>query len=105
KVLAEALARRPLTLIGDVGVGKTSFLKHLIKISAKDAFKDAISIYFDLGAKASLSASTKEAFLDEVERTIRDGLSVNKLNTEIVEKIYAAELKEFDEGVMGGLRA
>jgi GTPase SAR1 family protein len=104
KVVAEALARRPLTLIGDVGVGKTSFLKHLIKVSAKEAFKDAVAIYFDLGAAASLAASTKDAFLDQVERAIRDDLKVNKLDAQIVEAIYAQELAEFDGGIMSGLK-
>lgn len=104
KVVAEALARRPLTLIGDVGVGKTSFLKHLIRISAKEIFKDTVSIYFDLGATASLAASTKDAFLDQIERAIRDDLKVNKLDGTIIEAIYADQLTEFDQGVMGALR-
>lgn len=104
KVVAEAMARRPLILIGDVGVGKTSFLKHLIKVSAKEVFTDTVSIYFDLGSTASLSVSTKDAFLDQVERVIRDDLNVNKYDARIIEHIYAAQLKEFDTGIMGMLK-
>ena len=104
KVLAEAMARRPLILIGDVGVGKTSFLKHLIKVSARDVFKNTISVYFDLGSSAALASAPKDAFLDEVERVIRSDLKVNKLDSGIIEKIYSAQLKEFDEGIMGTLK-
>jgi GTPase SAR1 family protein len=98
------MAKRPLILIGDVGVGKTSFLKHLIKVSAREVFRNIISIYFDLGASASLARTTKDAFLDEVERYIREDLKINKLETKLVETIYLAQLKEFDEGLMGALK-
>lgn len=104
KVVAEAMARRPLILIGDVGVGKTSFLKHLIKISAKEVFKDTVSIYFDLGADASLSSTTRDAFLDQVENTIRTDLGVNKYDAAIIEDIYKSQLRDFDSGVMGQLK-
>lgn len=100
RVMAEALAKRPLALIGDVGVGKSSFLKHLIKVSASDIFKKAISVYFDLGASASLSKSTKDAFLDRVEQTIRKDLKINRLDSDLIEAIYKDELAEFDNGIM-----
>ena len=48
EVLAEAISHRPIVLIGDVGLGKTSFLKHLMYVSAFEEFQKAIYIYIDL---------------------------------------------------------
>lgn len=104
KAVGEALARRPLILIGDVGVGKTSFLKHLMEVDAKEQFKHAVRVYFDLGSSAALSSTTKDAFLDQVEKTIRKDLKLNKLDEGMIEQIYRVELGEFDSGVMGSLR-
>ncbi|MEW4446692.1 hypothetical protein AB1K39_14345, partial [Vibrio cholerae] len=54
-IVAEALSRRPIVLIGDVGVGKTSFVKNLRHNSAHEEFSQAIYVYIDLGANASLN--------------------------------------------------
>lgn len=104
QVLQEALARRPIVLVGDVGVGKTSFLKHLIQISSESTFSKTICINFDLGNKASLSRTPREAFLNQVESTLRDDFSTNISGIDIVQAIYARELKDFDEGVNGMLK-
>lgn len=104
KVMAEALARRPLVLLGDVGVGKTSFLKHLMKVSASDVFKKVISIYFDLGSEGALVKETKDALLEQVEVTLREDLGVNKMDAKMLESIYKNELIEFDTGIMSQLR-
>lgn len=104
KVMAEALARRPLVLLGDVGVGKTSFLKHLMKVSASDVFKKVISIYFDLGSEGALVKETKDALLDQVEIALREDLGVNKMDAKMLESIYKDELNEFDSGIMSQLR-
>ena len=49
ELLAESLARRPILLLGDVGVGKTSFQRHLITVDAESLLKDAISLYVNFG--------------------------------------------------------
>ena len=44
EIITEALARRPIILLGDVGVGKTSFLKQLMLLKASEEFKNSINI-------------------------------------------------------------
>lgn len=105
QVLQEALARRPIVLVGDVGVGKTSFLKHLIQVSGESTFSKAIAINFDLGHKAALSRTPREAFLNQVEATLRDEFGVNISGVELIEALYARELKDFDDGVNGLLKS
>lgn len=104
QVLQEALARRPIVLVGDVGVGKTSFLKHLIQVSGESTFSKAIAINFDLGNKAALSRTPRDAFLNQVEATLRDDFEINISGIELIEALYARELKDFDEGVNGLLK-
>ena len=104
QVLQEALARRPIILVGDVGVGKTSFLKHLIQVSGDSTFSKTISINFDLGNKAALSRTPRDAFLNQVEATLRENFEVNISGIELIESLYARELRDFDGGVNGLLK-
>ena len=80
EILAEAMSRRPIVLIGDVGVGKTSFVKNLIHNSAHDEFKSAIYIYIDLGSKATLNTDIKSIVLNEIERQLLDQYSVDSVS-------------------------
>lgn len=77
QALAEALARRPIVLVGDVGVGKSSFIKHLLRVRALKEFQASICIYFDLGSRGVLSKTPKDALLAEIERTLRTDYKVN----------------------------
>lgn len=47
-MLASAVSRRPIILLGDVGVGKTMFIRHLMHVEAKDVFEQSIVLYVDL---------------------------------------------------------
>jgi hypothetical protein len=47
-IMTEALAHRPIVLLGDVGVGKTAFLKQLMLLRASEEFKKSLNIYIDL---------------------------------------------------------
>ena len=59
-ILSEALSRRPIVLLGDVGVGKTSFVKNLIHNGAYEEFKRAFYIYIDLGSSGALTNNLKD---------------------------------------------
>ncbi|HEP6274172.1 P-loop NTPase fold protein [Burkholderia vietnamiensis] len=98
KVLAEALARRPIVLLGDVGVGKTSFIKNLIQVDASSQFERAIFIYFDLGSQGALSSSVRDALLTQIENTLRADHGINLQDLKLLEKVYKSELADFDGG-------
>lgn len=46
-LVATALSRRPIILLGDVGVGKSMFLKHLLTVEAADVLEAAQVFYVD----------------------------------------------------------
>ncbi|MGC4052073.1 MAG: hypothetical protein QM757_22270 [Paludibaculum sp.] len=59
ELLAQSFSRRPILLIGDVGVGKTTFIRYLISSDTMRMKEKAISLYIDLGSKGTLSGDCK----------------------------------------------
>lgn len=104
QIVAEAMARRPVILLGDVGVGKTSFIKHLMKVRAREVFGNAVQIYFDLGARGALAKTPRDALLSEIEQTLRQDYSINTQDVDLLEAVYRDQLADFDRGFVGQLR-
>jgi GTPase SAR1 family protein len=104
EILAEAMSRRPIVLIGDVGVGKTSFVKNLIHNSAHDEFKSAIYIYIDLGSKATLDTDIKSIVLNEIERQLLDLYSVDLYENSFIHGVYHSEVNRFSKGLWGSYK-
>ena len=88
EIMAEAIARRPIVLIGDVGVGKTSFLKHLMYISAFEEFQRAVYVYIDLGSQAALETDLKEFVLNEIQKQLVYRYSIDVNESNFVRGIY-----------------
>jgi GTPase SAR1 family protein len=95
QILTEAVARRPIVLLGDVGVGKTSFLEQLMYVRAPQEFTRAINIYIDLGTKASLEEDIRKFVINEIERQIfcRYGIDIHQHS--FVTGVYDSEIKRF----------
>jgi predicted type IV restriction endonuclease len=95
QILTEALARRPIVLLGDVGVGKTSFLQDLIYIRAEKEFARAVHIYIDLGSKAALAMDIRQFVIDEIERQLFAKYDVDIYEHNFVRGVYDLEVKRF----------
>lgn len=95
---------RPIVVIGDVGVGKTSFFENLyLHIDKKDK-ADTFFINIDLGTKANLTADVKTFVLDAIPITLRDDYGIDINSLDFVNAIYHEELKAFDKSAEGQLR-
>ncbi|CAI1139852.1 hypothetical protein [Serratia ficaria] len=103
-IFAEALSKRPIVLIGDVGVGKTSFVKNLIYSSAYKEFKDAIYLYIDLGSKATLAENLQKFIINEMEDQLLEKYHTDISEIRFVRGVYSKELQRFSSGIWGGLR-
>jgi predicted nucleotidyltransferase len=57
-------------LLGDVGVGKSSFRKHLMYVSAYDEFQHALHVYVDLARSGALSENLRDVVLDQIEAAL-----------------------------------
>ena len=91
-------------MIGDVGVGKTSFLKHLMYVSAFEEFRKAVYIYIDLGAHGALSENLHEFTLSEIEAQLYALYKVDVHEMTFVRGVYNLEIKRFQRGIYGNLR-
>ena len=102
-LLSSAISKRPIVLIGDVGVGKTSFVKNLIYVSAFEEFKRALYLYIDLGSKATLTDNLSNYILDEIYRQLDDKYNFNINDLKFLKGTYASEISKFSKGLWGDL--
>ena len=103
-IMAEALSKRPIVLIGDVGVGKTSFVKNLIYSSAFKEFKEAIYIYIDLGSSATLSDNLQKFILNEIEEQLLNKYATDIAELKFIRGVYSKDIQRFSSGIWGGFR-
>ena len=103
-ILTEAISQRPIVLIGDVGVGKTSFLKHLMFISAFEEFQKAIYIYIDFGSQGALSEDLNDFVLIEIENQLLKDHDIDVHEEMFVRGVYNSDISRFKRGIYRGLR-
>lgn len=104
EVIAEATAKRPIVLIGDVGVGKTSFIKNLIYNEASEHFSNAIYVYIDLGSKATLADDFRKFILNEIASKLNEIIDGGLSNLDFLKSLYKAEISDFERGANGLLK-
>jgi hypothetical protein len=102
-MLAAAASRRPIILLGDVGVGKTTFIQRLVNIEAEEVFENSFNLYIDFGSSTTLSQLS--AFVvEEANRQLLNEYQVDIEEASFVEAVHHSALKRFDKGVVGKLR-
>jgi len=102
-LLAAGISQRPVILVGDVGVGKSMFIKHLVLIDAKDVLEDAIVLYLDFGSKPALVKELPAYVIKEFERQLRDDYSIDVQERNFVRGVYNGEMQRFAKGIYGDL--
>lgn len=103
-LLAEAISSKPIILLGDVGVGKSSFVKHLKHVSAHEEFRRAIYVYIDLGFHGILDESLKDVVLNAVEEALLNEHEIDILENDFVRRVYKKNLQRFERGTNGALK-
>jgi GTPase SAR1 family protein len=95
QILTEAMAKRPIVLLGDVGVGKTSFLEDLIYIRAESEFRKALTLYIDLGSTAALAVDIRKFVVRDIERQLLSTHCVDIQEEAFVRGVYDLDIKRF----------
>jgi len=103
-LLAASISRRPIILVGDVGVGKTMFIRHLIRVDAKDVLEKAVVLYLDFGSKPALAREISNYVISEFERQLRDDYNIDIQERNFVRGVYHSELTRFSRGIYSDLR-
>ena len=98
-LLAQSFSRRPILLIGDVGVGKTTFIRHLINNDPELFREQALALYIDFGAKGTLSNNLREYILQEIERQLLNDHSIDIRADDLVRQTFSYDLHRFSTGV------
>ncbi|MBS0184613.1 MAG: AAA family ATPase [Nitrospira sp.] len=102
-LLAESLSRRPILLIGDVGVGKSIFIRNLIKIDASSVAKNSITLYIDFGSQATLSQDLRSSIFTSLTHQLREEYGVDIEERNFVRGVYDKDLKGFKASIYGDL--
>ncbi|HEY4941501.1 MAG TPA: hypothetical protein VII56_08735 [Rhizomicrobium sp.] len=98
-IAVEALAKRPIVLLGDTGVGKSSFLKNLIIRKAKSEIQNTIYLMVDLGMSGALTYRIRDFILNEIESQLYERYKVDVNEKGFVRSIYNLEVKRFRKSI------
>jgi len=104
ELIAESFSRRPILVLGDVGVGKTIFFRHFITIDAKELFHAAIVIYIDFGSKAAFAKDLRDFILDDIARQLLDKYDIDIFEDSFVRAVNHGALQRFAETIYGRLK-
>lgn len=100
-----AMTSSPLIILGDVGVGKTMFLQHFIRIDGADALDGALVFYVDFGAKRTLTESLEEYVESEVSKRLEEHYRRDIYEASFVRAVYNKEVNQFGRGIYSHLKA
>ncbi|WP_144766776.1 hypothetical protein [Methylobacterium dankookense] len=95
---------RPIVVIGDVGVGKTSFFENLYESLDQEEKAETYFIHINLGLKANLTSDIKSHVLYEIPNSLNQKYGIDIHKYEFIESVYYREIKSFDGGVDGRLK-
>lgn len=98
-VSAASLGKRPLILLGDVGVGKSIFIKHFMKIDAKEIMDKSVVLYVNFGDEPALAEDLNDYVAERFVEELRDDHGIDIEADGFVRQVYKRELKSFREGV------
>lgn len=98
-VFANSLSKRPVLLVGDVGVGKSTFIDYLRLVEAPKVFEKALSFKIDLGSKAIIDLNIKKAIVDVIIKQLTDIYSIDIEEDDFVRHCYHVELEKFKSSV------
>ncbi|MGB2805559.1 MAG: hypothetical protein WBD64_11770 [Candidatus Zixiibacteriota bacterium] len=104
EMFAETLSGRPIILLGDVGVGKSMFIRNLIKVAGVEVMEDAIVLYVDLGTQATLTPDLRAFLLGDMGRQLISEYQVDIEERNFVRGVYHLELIRFSGGIHGDLK-
>ncbi len=103
-LVAESLTRRPILLIGDVGVGKTMFIRNLCEVEAKEIFKKSVVIYVDFGSKPTIEKDIQLFIVDEIKSQLHEKYGIDIEERNFVHAIFHRDIEKFEKGIYGDLK-
>ena len=97
--IAKSLSRRPILLIGDIGVGKTMFIKHLYQVREPEVFANALVFYIDFGHKPTLEKDLRTFIETEIVAQLLEKHNINIEERNFVHGVLHRAIEFFDKGI------
>ncbi|HEY5977600.1 MAG TPA: hypothetical protein VIT85_07060 [Solirubrobacterales bacterium] len=98
-VSAASLGKRPLILLGDVGVGKTIFIQHFTKIDAKEIMDKSVVLYINFGNEPALADDLNQHVMERFIDQLREDYGIDIEADSFVRQVYKHDLSSFARGV------
>lgn len=103
-LLAESLSRRPILLIGDVGVGKTAFWRNLMLVESAELASNAIVLYVDFATRGTLVADLRAFLIEEITRQLREDYTIDLAERNVIRGVYNLDIARFRTGLYADVR-
>ena len=104
ELFAESLSRRPILLLGDVGVGKTAFIRNLLLVEGDELVDDGLFLYIDLGSNAALGQDLGSFIISEIKHRLLNEYELDIEKNSFIRGVYNLDVKRFREGIYGPLQ-
>lgn len=102
--LETALSTRPIVVLGDVGVGKTSFFENLA-FQIEDYQKaNTIFLHINLGQKGTIAIDLRDFIISEIKQLLRSNYGINIDSEAFARSAHHKSIVGFDEGPNGRLK-
>jgi hypothetical protein len=85
--------------VGDVGVGKSTFIDYLRLIEAPKVFEKAISFKIDLGLRAIIDLDIRKAIIDVIKEQLSELYHIDIEEDNFVRHCYHVDLEKFKKSV------
>jgi hypothetical protein len=100
ELFANSLSKRPILLIGDVGVGKSTFIDNLLLVEAAHVFEKSITFKIDLGSKAIISLNVHHSIIKIIKEQLHGIYKIDINDDDFVRHAYFLELENFKKSVV-----
>jgi hypothetical protein len=104
-IMAAAMSRRPLIFLGDVGVGKSMFLRRFIRVDAADILGKSLVFYIDFGKEPALAADLDAHVALKLTQQLRESYDIDVSEQRFVRAVYNREINDFKRGIYSSLEA
>ncbi|HEY5124685.1 MAG TPA: hypothetical protein VIK14_13220, partial [Ignavibacteria bacterium] len=99
ELFANSFSKRPILLIGDVGVGKSTFIDQLLVVEAPKIFEHCLTFKIDLGSKAIITLDIKKAIIKIIKEQLKEIHDNDIENDDFVRHCYYVDLENFKKNV------
>ncbi|QTI88858.1 hypothetical protein [Streptomyces sp. AgN23] len=101
EMVTAALSRRPIILLGDVGVGKSMFLRHLIRVDAQEVLAKSIILYVDFVREPVFVTDLPEYITERMSEQLEAEQGIDIQERSFVRAVYNKEINKFKKTIFG----